>query len=113
MASINLIGSLYSDKEEIEDTHIKKAIEIAKRTAVMIEEEEDELPKDEEIDKCIHSVFRDIFGKTAISKGQLVNAVMLYGKYSKRVAEYIVHRSFSQGIIVDVKSGFRTDYTLA
>jgi len=117
MATVNLIsGALaYPDIQwPITNESIKTYIDIAKRTASLIEdddESESNLPSPEDVKKCMQQIFK-LFNNRPSTKTAIVNALMLKGK-KRNVAEYMVSKAEGMEIIKPQQNGNRIDYTLA
>lgn len=117
MATINLISGSLADPDiqwPITTESIKTYIDIAKRTASLIEdddESESNLPSPEEVKKCIQQIFK-LFNNRPSTKTAIVNALMLKGK-KRNVAEYMVSKAEGMEIIKPQQNGNRIDYTLA
>lgn len=117
MATINLISGALADPDiqwPITTESIKTYIDIAKRTASLIEdddESESNLPSPEEVKKCIQQIFK-LFNNRPSTKTAIVNALMLKGK-KRNVAEYMVSKAEGMEIIKPQQNGNRIDYTLA
>ena len=117
MATINLISGALADPDvqwPITTESIKTYIDIAKRTASLIEdddESESNLPSPEEVKKCMQQIFK-LFNNRPSTKTAIVNALMLKGK-KRNVAEYMVSKAEGMEIIKPQQNGNRIDYTLA
>lgn len=117
MATINLISGALADlgiQWPITNESIKTYIDIAKRTASLIEdddESESNLPSPEEVKKCMQQIFK-LFNDRPSTKTAIVNALMLKGK-KRNVAEYMVSKAEGMEIIKPQQNGNRIDYTLA
>ena len=117
MATINLISGALADPDiqwPITNEFIKTYIDIAKRTASLIEdddESESNLPSPEEVKKCMQQIFK-LFNNRPSTKTAIVNALMLKGK-KRNVAEYMVSKAEGMEIIKPQQNGNRIDYTLA
>jgi hypothetical protein len=117
MATINLISGALADPNiqwPITNESIKTYIDIAKRTASLIEdddESESNLPSPEEVKKCMQQIFK-LFNNRPSTKTAIVNALMLKGK-KRNVAEYMVSKAEGMEIIKPQQNGNRIDYTLA
>lgn len=117
MATINLISGALADPDvqwPITDTSIKTYIDIAKRTASLIEDDDESevnLPSAEEVKKCMQQIFK-LFNDRPSTKTAIVNALMLKGK-KRNVAEYMVSKAEGMEIIKPQQNGNRIDYTLA
>ena len=117
MATINLISGALEDpgiQWPITNESIKTYIDIAKRTASLIEdddESESNLPSPEEVKKCMQQIFK-LFNNRPSTKTAIVNALMLKGK-KRNVAEYMVSKAEGMEIIKPQQNGNRIDYTLA
>jgi hypothetical protein len=117
MAKINLISGALADPNiqwPITNESIKTYIDIAKRTASLIEdddESESNLPSPEEVKKCMQQIFK-LFNNRPSTKTAIVNALMLKGK-KRNVAEYMVSKAEGMEIIKPQQNGNRIDYTLA
>ena len=117
MATINLISGALADPDiqcPITNESIKTYIDIAKRTASLIEyddESESNLPSPEEVKKCMQQIFK-LFNNRPSTKTAIVNALMLKGK-KRNVAEYMVSKAEGMEIIKPQQNGNRIDYTLA
>lgn len=109
MAVINLL-TRYT--VTIEDRHILEAIKIAKRTAELLgEDSEDKTPSDEDVIKFVKQAMATMNGRPT-SRTQLVNTIRMRGQ-EQMIADYMVNRAESLGIIKSETIGLRTDYTLA
>ena len=117
MATINLISGALADPEvqwPITTESIKAYIDIAKRTASLIEDDDESevnLPSPEEVKKCMQQIFK-LFNNRPSTKTAIVNALMLKGK-KRNVAEYMVSKAEGMEIIKPQQNGNRIDYTLA
>ena len=117
MATINLISGALADPDvqwPITDASIKTHIDIAKRTASLIEDDDESelnLPSAEEVKKCMQQIFK-LFNDRPSTKTAIVNALMLKGK-KRNVAEYMVSKAEGMEIIKPQQNGNRIDYTLA
>jgi len=117
MATINLISGALADPDiqwPITNESIKTYIDIAKRTASLIEdddESESNLPSPEDVKKCMQQIFK-LFNNRPSTKTAIVNALMLKGK-KRNVAEYMVSKAEGMEIIKPQQNGNRIDYTLA
>ena len=117
MATINLISGALADPDiqwPITNESIKTYIDIAKRTASLIEdddESESNLPSPEEVKKCMQQIFK-LFNNRPSTKTTIVNALILKGK-KRNVAEYMVSKAEGMEIIKPQQNGNRIDYTLA
>ena len=117
MATINLISGALSDPDiqwPITNESIKTYIDIAKRTASLIEDDDESevnLPSAEEVKKCMQQIFK-LFNDRPSTKTAIVNALMLKGK-KRNVAEYMVSKAEGMEIIKPQQNGNRIDYTLA
>ena len=117
MATINLISGALADPDvqwPITTESIKTYIDIAKRTASLIEDDDESevnLPSPEEVKKCMQQIFK-LFNNRPSTKTAIVNALMLKGK-KRNVAEYMVSKAEGMEIIKPQQNGNRIDYTLA
>ena len=117
MATINLISGALADPDvqwPITTESIKTYIDIAKRTASLIEDDDESevnLPSAEEVKKCMQQIFK-LFNDRPSTKTAIVNALMLKGK-KRNVAEYMVSKAEGMEIIKPQQNGNRIDYTLA
>ena len=117
MATINLISGALADpgvQWPITTESIKTYIDIAKRTASLIEDDDESevnLPSSEEVKKCMQQIFK-LFNNRPSTKTAIVNALMLKGK-KRNVAEYMVSKAEGMEIIKPQQNGNRIDYTLA
>lgn len=117
MATINLISGALADPDvqwPITDASIKTYIDIAKRTASLIEDDDESelnLPSAEEVKKCMQQIFK-LFNNRPSTKTAIVNALMLKCK-KRNVAEYMVSKAEGMEIIKPQQNGNRIDYTLA
>ena len=117
MATINLISGALADPDiqwPITNESIKTYIDIAKRTASLIEDDDESevnLPSPEEVKKCMQQIFK-LFNDRPSTKTAIVNALMLKGK-KRNVAEYMVSKAEGMEIIKPQQNGNRIDYTLA
>ena len=117
MATINLISGALADTDvqwPITTESIKTYIDIAKRTASLIEDDDESevnLPSAEEVKKCMQQIFK-LFNDRPSTKTAIVNALMLKGK-KRNVAEYMVSKAEGMEIIKPQQNGNRIDYTLA
>lgn len=117
MATINLISGALADPDvqwPITTESIKTYIDIAKRTASLIEDDDESevnLPSPEEVKKCMQQIFK-LFNDRPSTKTAIVNALMLKGK-KRNVAEYMVSKAEGMEIIKPQQNGNRIDYTLA
>ena len=117
MATINLISGALEDpgiQWPITNESIKTYIDIAKRTASLIEDDDESelnLPSAEEVKKCMQQIFK-LFNNRPSTKTAIVNALMLKGK-KRNVAEYMVSKAEGMEIIKPQQNGNRIDYTLA
>ena len=117
MATINLISGALEDpgiQWPITNESIKTYIDIAKRTASLIEDDDESevnLPSPEEVKKCMQQIFK-LFNNRPSTKTAIVNALMLKGK-KRNVAEYMVSKAEGMEIIKPQQNGNRIDYTLA
>ncbi len=117
MATINLISGALADPDiqwPITNESIKTYIDIAKRTASLIEdddESESNIPSPEEVKKCMQQIFK-LFNNRPSTKTTIVNALILKGK-KRNVAEYMVSKAEGMEIIKPQQNGNRIDYTLA
>ena len=117
MATINLISGALADPDvlwPITNESIKAYIDIAKRTASLIKDDDESevnLPSAEEVKKCMQQIFK-LFNNRPSTKTAIVNALMLKGK-KRNVAEYMVSKAEGMEIIKPQQNGNRIDYTLA
>ena len=117
MATINMISGALADPDiqwPITNESIKTYIDIAKRTASLIEdddESESNIPSPEEVKKCMQQIFK-LFNNRPSTKTTIVNALILKGK-KRNVAEYMVSKAEGMEIIKPQQNGNRIDYTLA
>lgn len=116
MAAINLINGALSNNTsiwDIKDRDINACINIAKCTALLIEEDSDSdlIPSAEDVSTSIKQVFKMLNEKPS-TKSAIVNALMLKG-IKRNVAEYMVSKAKGMGIIKPHQAGNRTEYTLA
>ena len=116
MAAINLISGALSDPAcswKLETEKIKACIDIAKRTAALIEEEDknDLTPSDKDVIDSISQIFKSLNNKPS-TRSAIVATLVLKG-IGRSIAEYMVSRAEALSIIKPKREGSRIDYTLA
>lgn len=114
MATISLISGLLSNKDvnNITDEDIRAALDVAERTAEMVMDDSEAVPSDDEVVSAVKDTFAMLSTRTA-TKTQLLNGIMLKVNARRKIAEYIIGRAVTIGLINPDVSGTKTIYTHA